>query len=113
MEYGGIEALCQMLDRADAKVCKDADLATNFFSVEQFFCIKFYYSLLRPFAQVILVSLDALSAILAFDDLSAGLPWVQMMEDCGGLDRLEQLQEHENRSVVVLLGLGLGNIAPR
>lgn len=45
------------------------------------------------------MALDALSAILAYDDLTAGLPWVQMMEDCGGLDRLEQLQEHENRSV--------------
>ncbi|CAM9512442.1 unnamed protein product [Ascophyllum nodosum] len=65
VENGAIEALCPMLDRADAKV--------------------------------ILVALEAISGILACDTEEQGLPWVQMVEDCGGLDRLEQLQEHENR----------------
>ena len=49
--------------------------------------------------QVILVALEAISGILACDTEEQGLPWVQMVEDCGGLDRLEQLQEHENRFV--------------
>lgn len=47
-------------------------------------------------AQVILVSLDAISAILSCDDENDGMPYVQMVDESGGLDRLEQLQEHEN-----------------
>ena len=46
--------------------------------------------------QVILVSLDAIAAILACDAEHDGLPCVQMVDESGGLDRLEQLQEHEN-----------------
>eukprot|EP00903_Cladosiphon_okamuranus_P019512 g17943.t1 len=67
VHLGTIPALCQMLDRADAKV--------------------------------ILVSLDAISAILACDSEHDGLPCVQMVDESGGLDRLEQLQEHENTNV--------------
>lgn len=46
--------------------------------------------------QVILVSLDAISAILACDSEHDDMPCVQMVDESGGLDRLEQLQEHEN-----------------
>lgn len=55
--------------------------------------------LLYYYAQVILVALDALSSILACDNEDDGSPWVQMVDETGGLDRLEQLQEHENRCV--------------
>lgn len=41
--------------------------------------------------------MDAISSILAQDDEKEGLPWVNMVDESGGLDRLEQLQEHENR----------------
>lgn len=43
------------------------------------------------------MALDAISAIFALDSEDNGLPWVQMFDESGGLDRLEQLQEHENR----------------
>lgn len=49
--------------------------------------------------KVILVALDAISSILSYDNNDAGLPWAQLVDEAGGLDRLEQLQEHENRSV--------------
>ncbi|CBJ31635.1 conserved unknown protein [Ectocarpus siliculosus] len=53
----------------------------------------------RADAKAILVALDAISAIFALDSEDNGLPWVQMFDESGGLDRLEQLQEHENRAV--------------
>ncbi|CAM9615020.1 unnamed protein product [Ectocarpus fasciculatus] len=53
----------------------------------------------RADAKAILVALDAISAIFAHDSENNGLPWVQMFDESGGVDRLEQLQEHENRAV--------------
>lgn len=49
---------------------------------------------------MILVSLDAISSILACDDEDSGSPWRQVLDESGGLDLLEQLQEHENRCVL-------------
>lgn len=48
-----------------------------------------------------MVAMDALSCILSHDDAKAGLPWAQLVDEAGGLDRLEQLQEHENKCVAV------------
>lgn len=50
--------------------------------------------------QAILVALEAISAILSHDDAGAGHPWSKLLDDAGGVSRLEQLQDHESRSAV-------------
>ncbi|CAM9112793.1 unnamed protein product [Discosporangium mesarthrocarpum] len=51
----------------------------------------------RADAKGVMVTLDALSSILRHDP--AGSPWAAMVDESDGLDRLEQLQEHENSKV--------------
>ncbi|CAM9487255.1 unnamed protein product [Ectocarpus fasciculatus] len=43
----------------------------------------------RADAKAILVALDAISAIFAHDSENNGLPWVQMFDESGGVDRLD------------------------
>lgn len=62
------------------------------------FC--FYLHVIAFNAKIILVAMDAISAILAFDNENNAFSWVQMVDESGGLDSLEQLQEHENRFVM-------------
>ncbi|CAN0027728.1 unnamed protein product [Sphacelaria rigidula] len=50
-------------------------------------------------AQAILVALEAISAILSHDDAGAGHPWSKLLDDAGGVSRLEQLQDHESSKV--------------
>jgi len=51
-------------------------------------------------SKILMVALDALDALLKCDNKSSGLLQVPtLVDECDGLEKLEQLQEHENHAV--------------
>jgi len=57
-------------------------------------------------SKIILVALDALESILKLGVSQGSTTYAQMIQDCQGVDRMENLQEHKNQEVyekVVLL----------
>ncbi len=70
------------------------------FTIEQGAIPAVVEMLKMPEAKIVQISLDALTNMLAAGDLPDGTnPCCGVLEECGGLDVIEELQQHENMSV--------------
>ncbi|XP_045114026.1 importin subunit alpha-1-like [Portunus trituberculatus] len=111
IDCGLVLPICEVLDKGDFKAQKEAVwVVTNFTSggsTEQIIELV-SQGVLRPFcnmldakeAKTVLVVLDGLSNILQTAGKINEVDRLgQLIEECGGLDKIEALQQHENESV--------------
>uniref|UniRef100_A0A1I8H0S8 Importin subunit alpha n=1 Tax=Macrostomum lignano TaxID=282301 RepID=A0A1I8H0S8_9PLAT len=109
IDHGLIPLIVHHLDKGDFQTQKEAAWAVSNLTIsgnpQQIGCVV-QAGVISPLCnmltvkdtQVVQVVLDGLSNILKAADSAVGIV-CEMIEECGGLDKIEQLQEHDNEEI--------------